>query len=1428
MMINYIKKYRNIFAATLIIVFLATAFAAAESAGNDTINATDNTVDAALSENGTIAVNTSTIVKIPDMDIRPKVSYVLSRPYAVTLMQKVAADPQISSQMNISIYLGTSYADLDFDLSDQDMLVLRNLDAYAVDSIAATVNEAKTNGAHVVSIGETLEAYGLHNVNTSDSQYSDINLYQEYESQDNFNGLTTFLGAKFFALNYSITAPVERPVYGIYHPLAPQIYGNLSDYLDWYSSTGRYDADSPTIAIITDSYKRVERDMPLLDPLVEDIEEKGYNTIVTTYAYKDDKSLSYLMKDNRSIADAAIMISRGSRLHYSDNEHGISDLQTLNITVLNGVRLFSGVSVEEWENSVHGVPPAQQYQVAYAELDGIIEPIVISGKAIDEATGIEYNQPIDYQIDWLVDRTIAWAELHQKSNSEKKVVIPYYNPEGGKADMGADIDYYLDAQASLVNLLEAMQERGYDVGSEALPNSSELATMMMEKGHNIGNWAPGELSKAVEKSSPILIPESQYVQWFDELPQDKKDEMTSMWGEAPGNIMVYENSTDKYLVIPALEFGNILLAPDPQHGWSSSEKAMYNNASYPPTHQCFAFYKYMSREYEADALFTIFSSVELMPGKECGLSAKDWGALLMEDMPHIHILPMDAEGVFDRRRANMLIIDFMTPTIVPAGLYGDLANLQQEITLFKQASDSSVKEIYRESIINQTKNLSLDNDLNADLDSVVGDAELTDAFIDGLSVYLYELKTAYMPYGSHILSEIPEGKNLVMLIKGMLGDGYIEHVEALGGNEEVSVLLLNETILNGSSPLDAQMMLLGQNSTELGTDLNLALDYLERIQDCEYEITKILDALDGTYITPGPSGDPIRNPDALPTGRNIYTFDDRLIPTKAAWTLGSQLADDMLALKLEEDGQYPEKIAFLLWSVETTRNQGVMESEIFKLLGVEPEYDSKNRVAGLRLMNSTELGRSRIDVMVVTSGLYRDVYPSKITLIDEAIRLAAAADNDTYPNYVSIHSNATYQSLIDEGYNESVAYNLSVSKIFCPPPGGYTPGIQEAISSDTWEDSDEIADLYIDRMGYIYGKEMWGEHYSTVLKKNLADVDTAVFSRTSNLYGVLDHNMVAAYFGGLSMSVERISGFEPDMYINDLSSSPDIETLNEFLNKDLRSRYLNPNWIEGMMGNGFDGTRYMDSVFEVMRVWDVTSPSLVTDDMWNEMYDVYIEDKYDLGINEYFEAANPYAGQSMKATLMESIRTGYWDPSDEVTQKLVKEYVESVNENDVTCCHHTCGNPLLDKFVRENMDLSDISQQDQEIYKNKMYDATQREIIQIAQPEQEDNSGSRSSRSSSSTGTELKIVESSSGSGSANQTTVTDSGAGMDIDNPAQDAQRSTPDDYIEGYEMTKETVPNTESSSAFSVTGSELAVSVLVLALVGVIYVGFWKRRKF
>jgi len=1295
---------------------------------------------------------------------------------------------------------------------------MRDLDAQVIETISPTVNEAKANGAYVISVGNLIQSYDLHNVNLSDPDYADINEYFMYDSEENFKRLTTFLGVKFAGYYDPVGAAVSRPLFGLYHPEAPEIYSSSGDYLEWYGAHG-YDPAKPTVGIIYSSFKYVDtRDAPLIEALVNSFEAQDCNAVVVTYSYKDPKSVDYLMLNGSCIVDSVIVVSRGSRFNYEDSEQGVEDLKTWNVTPLNGIRLFYSVSAEEWENSSHGVGPEQTYQLAAAEMDGIIEPIVIGCK--DPVIGDSAYYPVDYQVDWLTNRTVSWMDLHRMPNSEKKIVIPYYAAEAGKAAVGADIDYYLDAQGSLANLLQAMGERGYDLGSGSLPDRDELAEIMMERGHNVGVWAPGVLESMVENGSVILIPETRYLEWFEALPEEKQSEMEEIWGPAPGEIMVWENETGRYLVIPKIEYGNVLLAPDPMWGWDQDESVTYHDGSIPPTHHCLAFYKYVGEEYGADALFTIFTSIEMMPGKEAGLSAKDWGAILLQDMPMVHVLPMDAEGIFDRRRANMLIVDFLTPTIVPSGLYGNLSLLQQDISMFHQASDPAVKAGYREIILNSTLELDLDTDLGVDLESIEGNETKTDSFIEELDDYLSELKTTFMPYGSHTLGEVPTGESLVAMVEAMLGEDFKNHVQAVNSSEGLTTALLNETVLNGRTAEEAQTLVLGTVSENVSSDLNLSIEYTENINACTIEIPRILDALEGKYIPPGPAGDPVRTPEALPTGRNLCTFDDRLIPTVAAWNVGCSLADELLALRLEENGAYPEKAAFLLWSIETTRNHGTMESEIFYLLGVEPDRDSKGRVQDVKLIDSDILGRPRIDVVVTTSGSYRDMYASRLLLIDKAVKLAASApDNETYPNYVKQNSEAIKADLLASGYDPETAEKLSTSRIFCPPPGSYTPGIEHAISGGDWEDRERIADLYIDRMGYVYGEAIWGEQYSDVFRQNLADVEVGVFSRTSNVYGTLEHPMVAAYFGGLSMAVERISGSNPDMYINNLRDpgQEGVETLQHFLSRDLRSRYLNPSWIEGMMDCGYDGTRYMNAFIENMRVWEVATPDLVTEDMWNEVYETYFQDQYDTGVSEHLKSTNPYAYQAMALNLIESARRGDWNPSEEVLEDLAREYAESVVEDGACCCHHTCGNPTLNQYVAGLVSVPGFSKAIEEVTKQP---------LEEIKPDH-DSGGHKTSLAEKLGEIEETQSEEPASSGSSNQTAMDeDSGYGVDSPDPVPRALESTADpDYVEGYEMTKESAENADEGG-MSFSGADIAGTLFVLVAAGGIYLGM-RRRK-
>ncbi|MEM4526061.1 MAG: cobaltochelatase subunit CobN, partial [Methanothermobacter sp.] len=1209
----------------------------------------------------------------------PEILIISSSPNEVALINKVAEDPAIKGKINIRGEPGRTDSNLTYEVKG-DVIIFgtrSGLSAPVWEALKDKVETAKNNGSYVMICVEpsSRQNYApilhLQNIDTNDPRYTETLKYLNYTCYENLKRLTIFLAVSFCNYTATIEPPIQRPLWGIYHPEAPEIFNNLTNYLQWYK-TIRYNETSPTVGILTTEYSDMARDGPLLDALIRTFEAKKANVIVATYTYRDPKSIEYFLLDGKPIIDVAIVISRGGSLNSQNWTKGIEDLQKLNVTVLNGIRIFSpNITVQDWENSIQGVPLNELYQLAFAEMDGIIEPIVISAKETDPQTGVIYNKPIEYQIEWLADRTLSWAKLKRTPNNLKKIIITYYSEGGGKANIGADIDYYLNAQASIKRLLEAMKERGYNVGDKPIPSEDELAKLMAEIGSNIGTWAPGELEKRIKEGQVILISEEEYLQWFNELPESKKKEVIDVWGPPPGKIMVYANSTGKYIVIPRLEFGNIILAPEPVWGWLQDNNTLYNTGKLPPTHQLLAFYWWINKVYDADAILSIFSIVELMPGKQAGLSAEDWGAILLQDTPIIHVLPMDAPAIFDKRRANMLIINFMTPVLLPASLYGNLTSIYDNIKFYRETADTTLKEAYKQEIINQTKELGLEYNPEKDFEK----------FIDEVIACLEDIKASYMPYGSHTLGVVPQGDQLIQMLQAMLPDEI---------DKETSKLLLKEVIFNNLTPEEAQLKILGNTTPKITEYLKLAIDYNQRIQESKNEITSLLNALEGAYIIPGPRGDPIKNPEALPTGRNPYPFDPRTIPTKVAWETAKKLVDKFLEEYLEEHGEYPVKIAYVLWACETMRHQGVMESEILYLLGVKPVWDSRGRVKDVELI--TDLGRPRIDVTIITSGIYRDLHMDIINLLDKAIKLAASA-NDTQ-NYVKINSQKIYEKLKAEGYNESEAMKLSLLRIFSEEPGAYSPGLQEIIpASDTWQDREEIANFYIERMSAAYSTDTWGVRIPNVFKENLREVNVSMFSRSSNLYGALEHPMVAAYLGGLSLAIEKVSGSQPSMYINNLRSEAKIETFTQFLNRDILSRYFNPTWIKGMMENGYDGARYMDSFIENLWMWQVTNPSLVKESTWNQVANIYVMDTYNLGLGDFFNNANPYAKTSIIARLLETARKGYWNPTVETRTYLANEYINMVNQYGVACCHHTCGNIVFNQWVVSVSSLNSASLQ---------------------------------------------------------------------------------------------------------------------------------------
>lgn len=230
----------------------------------------------------------------------------------------------------------------------------------------------------------------------------------------------------------------------------------------------------------------------------------------------------------------------------------------------------------------------------------------------------------------------------------------------------------------------------------------------------------------------------------------------------------------------------------------------------------------------------------------------------------------------------------------------------------------------------------------------------------------------------------------------------------------------------------------------------------------------------------------------------------------------------------------------------------------------------------------------------------------------------------------------------------------------------------------TWNNTDELANFYLGRMGNMYSRNYWGDTNPLVFLRALSNADTIVVSRNTNQYGVLDNDDFFDYWGGLSMTVANISGKTPKMNVLMYAdtSNPYIASLENVLNKEISARYDNPEWIKGMMKEGYSGARYISNKFVTnLFGWQVTRPSAVPNDLWNKIYDTYYKDKYGLGVKKWLQSGNnAYSLISMSGTMLTAISEGYWKTDEATIRDIANTWAQATVQNGVACCDCSCGN----------------------------------------------------------------------------------------------------------------------------------------------------------
>lgn len=468
------------------------------------------------------------------------------------------------------------------------------------------------------------------------------------------------------------------------------------------------------------------------------------------------------------------------------------------------------------------------------------------------------------------------------------------------------------------------------------------------------------------------------------------------------------------------------------------------------------------------------------------------------------------------------------------------------------------------------------------------------------------------------------------------------------------------------------------------------------------EMSSLMNALNGGFTAPSPGGDLIVNPNTLPTGRNLFSINVENTPSEDAWEKAKELCDNTIKMYCERHkGEYPRKVSYTLWSSEFIETEGATIAQILYMLGVEPVRDAFGRVTDLRLIPSKQLGRPRIDVVVQTSGQLRDLAASRLFLINKAIEMAANAKGDKYDNLVKAGVTESERVLVEKGMSPKEAREVSMYRVFGGVNGNYGTGIQEMVTAgDRWDKESQLAEVYMNNMGAYYGDEKnWETVRKAAFEAALTRTDVVVQPRQSNTWGALSLDHVYEFMGGMNLAVRNVTGKDPDAYLADYRnhSNMRMQEVKEAIGIEGRTTIFNPAYIKEKMKGGASSASTFAEIVTNTYGWNVMKPKAIDKEMWDEIYNVYVKDKYHLGTKEFFDKQNPAALMEMTAVMMESARKGMWKATPQQLKDIAKLHTETVNKYKPSCSGFVCDNAKLRNYIASKTDAASAKEYQQNV-----------------------------------------------------------------------------------------------------------------------------------
>ena len=958
-------------------------------------------------------------------------------------------------------------------------------------------------------------------------------------------------------------APQEYPEIGVYHPRTDQLISESARLLP------RLKGAQGRVGLLMLRSYLLGRDTAHYDGVIAAMEAAGLEVVPAFASGLDARPAieAFFVKDGKPTVDAVVNLTGFSLVGgpaYNDTEAAVETLSGLDLPYI-AAHPIEFQSLESWAEGRLGLLPIETtMMVAIPELDGAIAPSLFGGRSDDGEGPVRAMRGHPERANALAAKTAKLVAMRKAKRSQRKLAIVIFNfpPNSGATGTAAHLAVFQSLHATLLRLAA----EGYAVEVPATVEDLRDAVL-----HGNADRFCADANVAAR------VPADEHVRAEPHLK-----EIEAQWGPAPGK----HQADGSAIHIYGVELGNVFVGVQPAFGYEGDPMRLLFEGGFAPTHAFAAFYRWIRRDFGADAVlhFGTHGALEFMPGKQAGLSGDCWPERLLGDLPNFNLYAANnpSEGILAKRRASATLVSYLTPPLAEAGLYKGFADLKALTERWRGSTDEAERASVTAMIADACDTL---------------DIEMGD--IEDLSGRLYELERALIPHGLHVFGANPAGEER---------DDF----------------------------LDAM----------IGADPEADRDALAARLDTNDEMSALIHALDGGYVLPSPGGDVLRNPEVLPTGRNIHGFDPFRIPSSFAVAEGARQADQLLARHATSNGasddKMPESIAMVLWGTDNLKSEGAQLAQAMALIGARPRLDGYGRLCGAELVPLEELGRPRIDIVATLSGIFRDLLPLQTRMLAEAAWLATIAEEPEDQNYVRKHSLA-FAAM------HGCDLETASLRVFSNAEGAYGANVNQLIDGGVWTDPDELANAFETHKGYAYGPKGAPVQRRELFASALASVDFTYQNLESVEVGITDLDQYVDGLGGMNRAISRAKGSDAPVYILDATQgAAKVRTLGEQIDLETRTRTLNPKWYEGMLKHGFEGVRHVESHVTNTLGWSATTGD-VKPWVYQQISETFVLDD---AMRARLAALNPKSSARVANRLLEACERKLWEPDEDTLAAL--------------------------------------------------------------------------------------------------------------------------------------------------------------------------------